>query len=127
MGQLNAATIAKFGGTTIPTTAMDPNMLALMKLYPAPNVNPNSTGGYNWADDVTFSQPNQQWDSRVDYNISDNTKLFVRYNLQRETQLFPVGLWWHPVRSGSLSDPDRRARTARTPYRRPSLTSSAPP
>ena len=32
--------------------------------------------------------------SRVDYNISDNTKLFVRYNLQRETQLFPVGLWW---------------------------------
>ena len=32
--------------------------------------------------------------SRVDYNISDNTKLFVRYNLQRETQQFPVGLWW---------------------------------
>ncbi len=32
--------------------------------------------------------------SRVDYSISDNTKLFVRYNLQRETQLFPVGLWW---------------------------------
>ena len=32
--------------------------------------------------------------TRVDYNISDNTKLFVRYNLQRETQQFPVGLWW---------------------------------
>ena len=32
--------------------------------------------------------------SRVDYSISDNTKLFVRYNLQREMQLFPVGLWW---------------------------------
>ena len=32
--------------------------------------------------------------SRVDYSISDNTKLFVRYNLQRETQQFPVGLWW---------------------------------
>ena len=35
-----------------------------------------------------------QWMSRVDYSISDNTKLFVRYNLQRETQQFPVGLWW---------------------------------
>jgi len=34
----------------------------------------------------------------VDYNISDSTKLFVRYNLQRETQQFPVGLWW---RNGS--------------------------
>src|ERR1019366_10715588 len=32
--------------------------------------------------------------SRVDYNISDNTKLYVRYNMQRETQQFPVGLWW---------------------------------
>ncbi len=32
--------------------------------------------------------------SRVDYSISDNTKLFVRYNLQKERQLFPVGLWW---------------------------------
>ena len=31
--------------------------------------------------------------SRVDYSISDNTKLFVRYNLQREVQLFPIGLW----------------------------------
>ena len=32
--------------------------------------------------------------SRVDYSISDNTKLFVRYNMQRETQKFPIGLWW---------------------------------
>ena len=30
----------------------------------------------------------------MDYNISDNTKVFVRYNMQRETQQFPVGLWW---------------------------------
>jgi hypothetical protein len=32
--------------------------------------------------------------SRVDYSISDNTKLFVRYNLQNELQSFPIGLWW---------------------------------
>ena len=32
--------------------------------------------------------------TREDYNISDSTKLFVRYNYQRETQQFPVGLWW---------------------------------
>jgi len=32
--------------------------------------------------------------SRIDYSISDNTKLFVRYNLQNEVQQFPVGLWW---------------------------------
>ena len=69
-------------------------MLALMKLYPAPNADPNATGGYNYVQAETFNQNNTQWMSRVDYNISDNTKLFVRYNLQRETQQFPVGLWW---------------------------------
>jgi hypothetical protein len=31
--------------------------------------------------------------SRVDYSISDSTKLYVRYNAQREVQLFPIGLW----------------------------------
>ena len=94
VGQLNSATIAKFGGTTIPTSAMDPNMLALMSLYPGPTSNPNDTGGYNYVKSEIFNQNNLQWQARVDYNISDSTKLFVRYNLQRETQQFPVGLWW---------------------------------
>ena len=69
--------------------AIDPNMQALMKLYPAPNADPNANGGYNWTGDVTFNQNNMQWMSRVDYNISDNTKLFVRYNLQRENAAVP--------------------------------------
>jgi hypothetical protein len=93
-GQLNAAALKLFGGTTIPQSMIDPNMLALMKLFPASNADPNSNGGYNYVKAETFNQNNTQWMSRVDYNISDNTKLFVRYNLQRETQQFPVGLWW---------------------------------
>jgi Carboxypeptidase regulatory-like domain len=100
---LNAAGLAVFGGTPdgnggynvqIPTGDLNANMLALMKLYPAPNADPSQTGGYNYVQSEIFNQNNVQWTSRVDYNISDNTKLFVRYNLQRETQLFPVGLWW---------------------------------
>lgn len=78
----------------IPTSAMNPNMLALMKLYPAPNADPNATGGYNYVKSAIFNQNNTQFVTREDYNISDNTKLFVRYNYQKETQLFPVGLWW---------------------------------
>ncbi|MEP6537521.1 MAG: carboxypeptidase-like regulatory domain-containing protein [Bryobacteraceae bacterium] len=85
---------AKFPGGIIPASQIDPNMQALMKLYPAPNADPNSSGGYNYVQAQVFNQNNTQWMSRVDYNISDNTKLFVRYNLQRETQQFPVGLWW---------------------------------
>ncbi|MGA2073637.1 MAG: carboxypeptidase-like regulatory domain-containing protein [Terriglobia bacterium] len=95
---LNAAGLALYPNGQIPTTAMDQNMLNLMKLYPQANANPNTTGGYNYVQSEIFNQNNLQWAARVDYNISDSTKLFVRYNLQRETQQFPVGLWW---RNGS--------------------------
>jgi len=85
---------ATYPGGIIPGNLLDPNMQALMKLYPAPNANPDATGGFNYVQAETFNQNNHQWMSRVDYSISDNTKVFVRYNLQREVQQFPVGLWW---------------------------------
>lgn len=100
-GQLNASAISTFGGTTIPKctgtpdgTCIDPNMLALAKLFPTANQDPNSTGGYNYTQAEVFNQNNRQWTIRSDWNISDNTKVFVRYNYQREIQQFPVGLWW---------------------------------
>src|SRR5437667_3529948 len=93
-GQLTPEAQALFPGGIIPASQIDPNTVALMKLYPAANATPSQTEPYNYIQAETFNQNNTQWMSRVDYNISDNTKLFVRYNLQRETQLFPVGLWW---------------------------------
>jgi hypothetical protein len=93
-GQLNAAALAMFPGGIMPAGAIDKNMQALMNLYPAANANPNADGGYNYVQAETFNQNNIQWMSRLDYSISDNTKLFIRYNLQKETQQFPVGLWW---------------------------------
>ncbi|HEY3455642.1 MAG TPA: carboxypeptidase-like regulatory domain-containing protein [Bryobacteraceae bacterium] len=79
------------GGCQMPASMIDPGMQALMNLYPLPNTNGN---GFNYAQAVVFNQNNQQWVVRGDYNVSDNTKVFVRYNLQREIQPFPVGLWW---------------------------------
>jgi len=93
-GQLNAAALAQFPGGQIPQPVLDPNMVALMKLYPAANADPNTDGGFNYLQWEVFNQNNTQWMSRVDYSISDNTKLFVRYNLQRETQQFPLALWF---------------------------------
>jgi len=88
-----STTLAVCSGTP-DGTCIDPNMLALAKLYPAPNADPNSDGGFNYVQSQIFNQNNRQWAIRGDYNISDNTKVFVRYNYQREIQLFPVGLWW---------------------------------
>lgn len=92
--QLNAGALTQFPGGIIPQSQIDPGGLALMKLLPTPNADPNATGGYNWVKDIAFDQNSWQWMTRVDYSISDNTKLFVRYNLQKELQQFPIGLWW---------------------------------
>jgi len=86
--------LTQFPGGMIPAQNLDPNMVALMKLYPAPNVTPTAGSDFNYVKAATFNQNNRQWMSRVDYSVSDNTKVYVRYNYQRETQQFPVGLWW---------------------------------
>lgn len=78
----------------IPASQINTSGQNLMKLYPAANANPNLTGGFNYINQVIFDQNSRQWMSRVDYNVSDNTKIFLRYNFQNERQLFPVGLWW---------------------------------
>jgi len=93
-GNLTADALKAFPGGIIPSSQIDPNMVALMKLYPVANATPTQSEPFNYIQAETFNQNNTQWMSRVDFNISDNTKLFVRYNLQRETQQFPVGLWW---------------------------------
>jgi hypothetical protein len=86
-------TILDASGHILPNL-IDPNMQALMNLYPHANANPDATGGFNYVQAEIFNQNNKQFTTRVDYNISDNTKVFVRYNFQREVQLFPIGLWW---------------------------------
>jgi hypothetical protein len=83
-----------FPGGIIPTNQIDRSGQALMNLLPNPNVNPNQTGGFNYVEQIVFDQNSRQWLTRIDNNISDNTKLYFRYNYQREVQTFPVGLWW---------------------------------
>ena len=89
---LNSTT---FPNAIIPAAQLDPGGVAMAKLIPGPTRTLDSnTGGANYLSDSIFDQNSLQWMSRVDYNISDNTKLYMRYNMQRETQQFPVGLWW---------------------------------
>jgi hypothetical protein len=78
----------------VPASQIDPNGRLMLGLLPRPNADPAQTGGYNYVDSVELDQNMQQWLSRVDVNVSDNTRIFARYNLQSETQNFPVGLWW---------------------------------
>jgi hypothetical protein len=78
----------------IPPNLIDPNAQVLINLLPLPNVDPALAQGYNYAQNVELDQNMHQWLTRVDVNVTENTRVFARYNLQAEEQNFPVGLWW---------------------------------
>ena len=78
----------------LPAGRIDPNGQRLIQLFPLPNADPSVTDGYNYVQNVPLNQNMHQWLSRFDINVSNNTRMFVRYNLQAEEQNFPVGLWW---------------------------------
>lgn len=94
LGAAGADISSQFPGGKIPASRIDPGMQALLKLVPQPNVDPATNGGYNWNQVLTLDQNMYQFSTKVDYNINDNTKLFVRYNRQKEVQPFPIQLWW---------------------------------
>ena len=87
-------TPTNFPGGIVPANMIDPGGQAMLNLFPNPNADPATTGGYNYVDNLLVDQNGWQGLARLDFNISDNTKMFVRYNIQRETQPFVIGLWW---------------------------------
>ncbi len=93
MSPIDPDTGEAFPNNRIPTTRLDQRGQALENLLPEPNVQPGSNAGFNYVEALTLDQPMYQWNTRVDLNISDYTRLFVRYNRQKETQNFPVQLW----------------------------------
>ena len=115
----------------IPANQIDPNGQALLRLLPRPNADPAQTGGYNYVESIELDQNMQQWLTRVDVNVSDNTRIFARYNLQTETQNFPVGLWWRNANQvpypTAVTAPNRShsATTSLTHVFGPSLTSES--
>lgn len=91
----NAGNISStYPNNIIPASQIDPGMRQLLNLTPAPNSDPTQTQGFNWVNALILQQNMYQTANRVDFSISDNTKLFVRYNRQAEVQPFPIQLWW---------------------------------
>ncbi|HEV8429760.1 MAG TPA: carboxypeptidase regulatory-like domain-containing protein [Pyrinomonadaceae bacterium] len=79
------------GQPTNSLTACKSNLgAALLNLYPVPN----RTGGQNYVYSVLRPNNRDQYNVRVDYNISDKTKLYVKFAREYEEQGFPRGLWW---------------------------------
>jgi Carboxypeptidase regulatory-like domain len=101
-------------GTTIPANAIDSNMVRLMNLYfPEPNADPSA--GYNWFMPITSQQNGWVYRARVDYNITDSTKLYLSYQVGKNSSFQPAHIWWNPTNSvpfpgGGITNPTK-ART----------------
>jgi len=81
-------------GGIIPATMIDPGGAAIMKLFALPNADPTRTGGFNYFRQFVTNQNGSIFRTRVDYNFSEDTKLYVSYQRQGQTSEVPIQLWW---------------------------------
>lgn len=71
----NAYTRSQFPNNTIPANRISPIGLAIMKLWPSPNV-PGNTYSNNYVSTDPGSYKYNQPIARVDYNFSDKTRMY---------------------------------------------------
>ncbi len=84
-----------YPGGMIPLSLLDPNSLAYAKTFPRANRQPYATGN-NVLYAQGFNVNRFEFRVRLDYNVSDSTKLFFSWNRQDEDDWNPIGVWWYP-------------------------------
>lgn len=84
-------------GSAAPNGDLRPYAHALGKtiagFYPLPNYN-DPKNRYNYIYQRLEPNNRNEFTLRLDYNISDNTKAYVRLARQSETREEPRGIWW---------------------------------
>jgi hypothetical protein len=83
---------------TFPTSSFDPNVVNLIKFYPKANITPTQSNGWNNYQ-YTNTNPQNRYEltGKVDYAISENTKLTGSFTRQIENDEHPVAIWWAPA------------------------------
>jgi hypothetical protein len=78
---------------TINPAAIDPGgQLLINTLFPLPNANPANNGnGYNLLTDYVTSDPRNQDNLKLDYNINEHMRLSGRFNHENENVPAPYG------------------------------------
>ncbi|MGO9275369.1 MAG: carboxypeptidase regulatory-like domain-containing protein [Terriglobia bacterium] len=96
-----AAAGCTIAGGKLSSQCISPSAAALLGAFlPKPtNDNPQDHQGFNYIQSFSVPQNSYQNVVRGDWNISDNTKVYVTWSRQREVQNQPLGLW-----AGSGSD-----------------------
>jgi Carboxypeptidase regulatory-like domain/TonB dependent receptor len=79
-------TLAGCNLNILPATRLDPNAIALLKLFPAP-----TTGSLfsNFANSPKLFEHRNSFDSRMDVNFNEKNQLFFRFSLVDDPQFIP--------------------------------------
>ena len=78
-----------FAGNIIPATRISPISAKLLSFLPPPT---RAGLSNNFQEDTAQSKPIDQFDTKIDYVLGANDRLFVRYSFQRAT-VFDPGLY----------------------------------
>ena len=96
-------------GGVLSSACLDPNggvplMTAYMPAATTENGAPNSAG-YNYIQDIIQPMNMYQNMARVDFDYSDKTKLYVTYNVQKQTATWATGMWSNTAAANSIPPP----------------------
>jgi len=87
-----------FPNNRIPPDRINPNGTAILKLFNkfenTPLGGPENGFRYNHNSQLSVSYPRREESLRLDYNITENTRMFVRYTTDSDKQVMPYGLGW---------------------------------
>jgi hypothetical protein len=73
-----------FSGNQIPSSMFDPVAMKTLQYYPDPNRPGTLTGANNFIGTAGLPTNSDQYTIRVDHNISDKQRLFVRWSQKRQ-------------------------------------------
>src|SRR5262245_21472861 len=89
---------ACFPGNIIPTGLITANGLAIMKYFSKfsnfPLANSPNGARFNHQSQFSAGYPRKEYNLRFDYNLSENTRMYVRYTRDADQQLLPYGPGW---------------------------------
>ena len=79
-GTTSTYTRSPYPANTIPASQINPVASKLVQYYPGPNVAPsNIAGANNFLSQYSAKDSQNEWAIKVDYNVTDKQRLFVRY------------------------------------------------
>lgn len=83
-----------FPDNRIPTNRIDPNGQAILRKFAGFANNAARLPVFNHESQASAGYPRREYSVRVDANITENTRTFVRYTRDADQQFLPYGLGW---------------------------------